>query len=256
MGRSCRLYLEIRTQRVRCRGRKCSSHLTWSVVQWEAFLNKCSYSGRHKSRPSGSSLLLASLPLPPSAFASSEAGRRSPSSHPSSLLSLVVLQRPVCPVRRSILRSPPSLSGAAGARLAGRGPSWVRSVVGIRLLPLPTLLVWLTRPPPLRPLRVRASGRARCLLPLLVVLGLTVQVLAVTTLLVLVLRVWTWGHGLHRLPNRLARSMVVALPLSFGCGGMTTALVPSIPSIWIGMTPFGLFFASFGSSTVWRNRQV
>ena len=158
MGRSCRLYLEIRTQHVRCRGRKCSSHLTWSVVQ-NAFLKKCSYSGRHKSRPSGSSLLLAPLPLPPSASASSEAGRRSPSSHPSSLLSLVVLRRPVCPVRRSILRSPPSLSGAAGARLAGRGPSWVRSVVGIGLLPLPTLLVWFTHPPPLRPLlRVRQAG--------------------------------------------------------------------------------------------------
>ena len=75
----------------RCRGRKCSSDMTcdifkdWSVAQWKAFLNKRSYSGRCDSRPSGSALPTAPLPIPPSASASSEAGRRSPSPRPSSL---------------------------------------------------------------------------------------------------------------------------------------------------------------------------
>ena len=88
---SCCPYLGIRTQRVRCRGRKCSSDVTcdickdWSVAQWEAFLKKRSYSGHRKSRPSGSALPPAPLPIPPSTSASSETGRRLPSLHPSSL---------------------------------------------------------------------------------------------------------------------------------------------------------------------------
>ena len=71
----------------RCRSRKCSFDVTcdickdWSVAQWEAFLIKCPYSGRRTSRPSGSSLPPAPLPIPPSASASSEAGRHSPSPH-------------------------------------------------------------------------------------------------------------------------------------------------------------------------------
>ena len=71
-----------------CMGVKCSSDVTcdickhWSVAQWEAFLKKCSYSGRHKSCPSGAA-------LPPSGSASSEAGCRSPSPHSSSLLCLL-----------------------------------------------------------------------------------------------------------------------------------------------------------------------
>ena len=68
------------------------------------------------------------------------------------VLPQVVLPRPVRPVSRNVLGSPPALSGAAGARLAGRGPSWVRSVVGVGLLPLSALLIWLAPPPPLRPL--------------------------------------------------------------------------------------------------------
>ena len=57
-------------------------------------------------------------------------------------------------------------------------------------------------------------------------------------------------------PSRPEYGVVVALPPVLRVRGMTTALVPSIPSVWIGMTPLGLFFASFESSTVWRNRQV
>ena len=52
------------------------------------------------------------------------------------------------------------------------------------------------------------------------------------------------------------QGMVVVLPPLLRVWGMTTALVRSIPSTWIGMIPFGLFFASSGSSTVWRNWQV
>ena len=73
----------------RCRSRKFSSDVTcdickdWSVVQWEAFLKKRSYSGRRKSRPSGSALPPVSLPIPHSASASSETGHCSPSPCPS-----------------------------------------------------------------------------------------------------------------------------------------------------------------------------
>ena len=64
------------------------------------------------------------------------------------------------------------------------------------------------------------------------------------------------GRSLRRWPAHLARWMVVVLPPLLRVRGMTTALVPSIPSTWIGVTPFGLFFASSRSSKVWRNRQV
>ena len=60
-----------------------------------------------------------------------------------------------------------------------------------------------------------------------------------------------WGRGLCLLPNRFAQSMVVVLPPFLRVWGMSATLVPSIPLIWIGMTPSGLFFASFG-----RNWQV
>ena len=97
---------------------------------------------------------------------------------------------------------------------------------------------------------------AGCLALVVVAPGMTIRALSVTALLVLVLWVWSWGRGLRLLPNRLARSLAVVLPPLLWVRGMMTALVSSIPSIWIGMTPLGLFFASSGSSTVWRNRQV
>ena len=68
----------------RCQGRRCTSDVTcdickdWSVAQWEVFLKKQSCSGRRKSRPSGSDLPAAPQTLPPSALASSEAGRPAP----------------------------------------------------------------------------------------------------------------------------------------------------------------------------------
>ena len=74
----------------RCRGVQCTSDMTcdickdWSVALWEAFLKKRFYSGRRKSRLSGSALPTAPLPLPPSVSASLEAGRPSPPP-PSSL---------------------------------------------------------------------------------------------------------------------------------------------------------------------------
>ena len=57
----------------RCRGKKCTVDVTcdickdWSVAQWEAFLKKCAYSGRHKSRLQALTfplLLRPFLPLP------------------------------------------------------------------------------------------------------------------------------------------------------------------------------------------------
>ena len=50
----------------------CDICKDWSVVQWEAFLKKRSYSGRRKSCPSGSDLPIAPPTLPPSTSASSE----------------------------------------------------------------------------------------------------------------------------------------------------------------------------------------
>ena len=57
----------------------------WSVAQWEVFLKKRSYSGRHKSRPSGSDLSAAPPTLPPSTLASLEAGHPVPLPHPPPL---------------------------------------------------------------------------------------------------------------------------------------------------------------------------
>ena len=57
------------------------------MAQWEAFLKKCSYSGRRKARPSGSALPTAPQPRPPSAYASLEAGCPLPSPLPSFPLS-------------------------------------------------------------------------------------------------------------------------------------------------------------------------
>ena len=125
--------------------------------------------------------------------------------------------------------------------------------MGVGLLPLPTLLIWLAHLHSLRPLlRVRAIGRAQCLLPLLVVLELvvvalsmTVQALAMAALLILVLRVRIWGRGLRLLPVRLAQSIVVVLPPLLWVRLMTTVLVPSIPSICIRMISFSFFFFFF-----------
>ena len=110
-------------------------------------------------------------------------------------LPLVVPQQPVHPVCLGILGSHPAWRGAAGARLAGRGPIQVRGVVLLGLLPLPALFVWLAHLPPLCPLlRARANGSAWCLLLPLVVLalvavslGATDRALAMTAPLVLVL---------------------------------------------------------------------
>ena len=85
---SCPPYLGTHTQRARCRGVKCTADVTcdickdWSVAQEEAFLKKRSYSGCRKSRSSGSALPTAPSTLPPSASASSEAGRPAPPSRP------------------------------------------------------------------------------------------------------------------------------------------------------------------------------
>ena len=68
-----------------CRGRKCSSDVTYDICQWEAFLKKRSYSGHRKSHPTGSTLPPAPLPNPPAASASSKTRRRSSSPRPSSL---------------------------------------------------------------------------------------------------------------------------------------------------------------------------
>ena len=115
----------------RCRGRKCFSDMTsdickdWSVAQWEAFLEKNSYIGCRKSRPSGSSLPSAPLPSPPIAFASSEAGRPS-----TSLLLPPVLQKGMG-LRRG--RGDVSRVGARGAspppsssRAGGNDRLWSR----------------------------------------------------------------------------------------------------------------------------------
>ena len=50
--------------------------------------------------------------------------------------------------------------------------------------------------------------------------------------------------------------VVVVLPPLLRVQGMTSTLVRSFPATWIGTTPFGLYFASSGSSTVWGNWQV
>ena len=84
------------------------------MAQWEAFLKKRSYNGCRKSRPSGPFLPPAPLPIPPSTSASSQAGRHSPSLHPSSLPSE---GRGLAEKSEGISRgvsSPPSRSSAFG----------------------------------------------------------------------------------------------------------------------------------------------
>ena len=90
----------------------------------------------------------------------------------------------------------------------------------------------------------------------MVALSVTTQLLAVTVSLTLVLWVLGQVRGLRRWPRHLTRGMVVVFPPLLQGRGTTTALVWSIPLTWMGMIPFGLFFASYGSSTVWRKLQV
>ena len=112
------------------------------------------------------------------------------------------------------------LSGAAGAHLAGRGPSQVRSVARVGLLPLLAFPAWLVRLPPLHlRLRMRAKRLVRCLLPplgvlawMVVALWMTAWLLVVTVLLDLALRGWVRDCGLHKLLGCLTWSIVVALP--------------------------------------------
>ena len=109
------------------------------MVQWEAFLKKRSYSGCRKSCPSGSSLPPAPLPIPPSASASSEAGRHSPSLQPSSPPSegsgLAGKSGGHLPHWLSwCLLSPLSLSGGRGGGLGGEGWSWLLGASVTRLL--------------------------------------------------------------------------------------------------------------------------
>ena len=132
----------------RCRG-KCSSDVTCDILrisQWRSgkrFLKKRSYSGRRKFHLSGSALPHAPLPIPPSTSASSEAGHRSPSQHPSSLPSegrgyAEKLEGVSCVGSRDF--SPPpsrSLVGdGGGGALAPQG-SWLLGTSVALLLPLP-----------------------------------------------------------------------------------------------------------------------
>ena len=96
-------------------------------------MKKRSYSGRCKSRLSGSSFPSASVPIPPIASASSEVGRRSPSLQPSSRSSegsgFVVKLRGVSLVDARGASSPPSSSRAGGVGGEGCG-SWGRVWLG------------------------------------------------------------------------------------------------------------------------------
>ena len=108
----------------RCRGVKCTADVTcdickdWSVAQWEAFLKKRSYSGRHKSRPSGSALPTVPPTLPPTSSTSSEAGRPAPPPRPPTLLSegrgRTGESEGVCHVGSRGVSFPPSLRSVGG----------------------------------------------------------------------------------------------------------------------------------------------
>ena len=161
--------------------------------------------------------------------------------------------RPVRPFVMSVLESLPALRGAAGARLVGRGPARVRSVVRAGLLSLPGLPVWLVRP---LPLRLRLRMPLDILAWVVVTPRVTTRHLTVTALLSRAFRDWVRDRGLHQVLTGLALSMVVALPLLLWVRRKTIALVLLTRLIWIGMIRSGLCFASSGISTVWRNRQV
>ena len=130
----------------RCRGKKCTSDVTcdifkdWSVVQWEVFLKKCSYRGRRKSRPSGSSLPTVPRPLLPSAFASSEAGRHSPpppSSLPSEGQGRSGESKVISHIGSRNVSPPPSCRSVGEKRGGGGGGvrgSWLLGVNVTRLL--------------------------------------------------------------------------------------------------------------------------
>ena len=81
VGHSCPpLFRDPHPTCAKCRGVNCITDVTcdickdWSAAQWEAFLKKCSYGGRCKSRPSGSTLPTAPPTLPPSASAEGGGG--------------------------------------------------------------------------------------------------------------------------------------------------------------------------------------
>ena len=96
------IFRDLHPTRASCRGIKCTTDMTcdickdWSVVLWEAFLKRCPYSGCCKKCPSGSILPPVSQTPPPSASASSEAGKpealRFPLSHSPLLLRGVTVQ--------------------------------------------------------------------------------------------------------------------------------------------------------------------
>ena len=115
----------------------CDICKDWSVAQWEAFLQKRSYSGRRKSRPSGAALSTAPWPLPSSASASSEAGRPSlpppPSSLPSEGWGRSGESKGVFHVGSSVVFPPPSrcLVGEEGGWVRG---SWLLGASVTRLL--------------------------------------------------------------------------------------------------------------------------
>ena len=126
--------------------------LSWSREQWDAVAG-CAFSAATVfgagSLPGPAVLVPVAAPSACSSARVSAPGEGSPTGVASATGS---------PGRRERSLSPPALSAAVGARLAGRGPSRGRSVVGVGLLPLPALLVWLAHPRPL--LRLRAYRRA------------------------------------------------------------------------------------------------
>ena len=124
----------------RCRGVKCSADETcdickdWSVMQWEAFLKRRPCSGCRKKRTSGFALPTASQTPPPSASASSEAGRPAlpPRSlpPPSEWRARLGEVEGVLRVGSLKVSPPPSLRS-----VGGEGGLWLLLAWAIRLLP-------------------------------------------------------------------------------------------------------------------------